>query len=243
VSWEILNEENLPIVEISEPLAPEANLDTDTPGASLFQEQTNVLPLWALSSAEIHRRRVERDRILDTLEEEEQIEQRNEEQREEEERHNALWKRREAAKRELDSLKAARDLQKKMGRALLRNMAEMREKEEAQKNEQLSQKVQAENELKTVKPRKSVTFALPAAGGGEPKQRLKPIGSEAGFDWGDVAPSRMQTSTDVDTSSYGPMKTNVIERFPQLTDSFSHAIDSDDESVPRSPSASSDDGE
>jgi hypothetical protein len=238
----ILNEENLPIIEISEPLPVDADFGATASGAPLMGDQSNSLPLWALSSAQIQRRRAERDRILDILEEEERVEQEKDEHREDEERQNALRKRREAAKRDLDGLKAARDLQKKMGRALIRNMAEMREKEEVQNSEQLTQDTEAEKERKGLKPRKSVTFALPAEGGGEPKERLKPISSEADFDWGDVAPARLSAAMQPGVSFSRPMKTTVVERFPQSIQSTNVISpgDSDDESVPRSPSASSD---
>lgn len=80
-----------------------------------------MVPFSLLPPDEKERRRRDRDRILDLLEEEERLQQVQEERDAEEERKEAIKKRKESAKAELDRLKTAHELQKKMGQALVRN--------------------------------------------------------------------------------------------------------------------------
>jgi hypothetical protein len=238
---QILNEDGLPIIDINEPLPSESTSATPAAGKFVVPEPPIVLPLWTLPSAELERRRAERDRILDLLEEEERLEAERDEEREEEERQKVLQKRRDAAGREISGLKAARDMQKQMGRALIRNMAEEREKEpQLDQQPRLQEMGEEEHERDALKPRKSVTFALPDHE--SPDQGTQP---GAGLDWGDVIPARLKPPVHVDQSypdSYGPMKTTVVERFPNAVEAVSDdpEKDSDDESTPPSPSVSSD---
>ena len=66
-----------------------------------FQDP-DVIPLWALSSSEKARRRAERDRILDALEEEERIQQERDDAEERERFAADLEKRKQAAEAEMD---------------------------------------------------------------------------------------------------------------------------------------------
>ncbi|KAI0780643.1 hypothetical protein BD413DRAFT_498876 [Trametes elegans] len=247
---ELVNEEGLPIVDIVEPVP--ANQDAEAPipvPGSPFGD-TSALPLWTLSPAEKARRRAERDRILDMLEEEEQIEQEKEEAEERERFQAELEKRKEAAKAEMDAVKTAREMHKKMGKALLQNMAAAREREEKKQRAQEETERQAREERRKLKPKKSVSFAdLP------PDHENQPWNSVPSTDWGDVAPARLNggKSTLITRGQMDklPMKMNVVERVPGLKGGLkspppptsSHA-DSDDESDPGSPvPADSDDGE
>ena len=96
-------------------------------------DDADLVPLWELPPAEQARRRAERDRILDMLEEEELIQQAKEEAEERERFQAELQKRKQAAEAEMDALKKAREMQKKMGKALLKNIVVAREREEEER--------------------------------------------------------------------------------------------------------------
>ncbi|KIJ69064.1 hypothetical protein HYDPIDRAFT_105634 [Hydnomerulius pinastri MD-312] len=183
--------------------------------------------------SEKERRRRERDRILDLLEEEERLQQLQEERDAEEERKEAIRKRKESAKAELEQLKAAKEFQKKMGKALIRNFADAREKEEKEKVK--VEEASLKPEPVTSAPKKSVTFAdVPAEDDDEEEGgSLKPQ-----VDWGDVAAGRLRSSNRVplvsaaEANNY-PMKMQVVERRPATTatlPTFQNGADSDDES-------------
>ncbi|KAI0362435.1 hypothetical protein OH77DRAFT_1416696 [Trametes cingulata] len=243
----LVNEEGLPIVDIVEPVPANQELATSTP--ALSSGDPDLLPLWTLSPAEKARRRAERDRILDMLEEEERIERAKEEAEERERFQVELQKRKEAAKAEMEALKKAREMQKKMGKALLQNMAAQREREEKERQALEQTEKQAREERNKLKPKKSVSFAdLP------PDHENQPANSSP-VDWGDVAPAKLNAgkSTLITRGQMDqhPMKMNVVERVPGAhrgpksppPPSSVHA-DSDDESEPGSPvPADSDDGE
>lgn len=228
---QILNEEGLPIIDITEPvLAPSV-----TASVPILPEEPVVLPLWTLPSIELERRRAERNRVLDLLEEEERIEVEKDEEAEEDEKQKTAQKRREAAKQDIAGLKAARELQRKMGRALVRDVT----KQEEKKVELKDSPPPVRKELKS---RKSVSFALPDNDVMPPAREGQ---SEDGVDWGDVVPARLRplkSAAPTPPASYGPMKTTVVERFPNTaaTDCTSQNKDSDDESAPGSLSISED---
>ena len=98
-------------------------------------DDPDLLPTWALSPAEQARRRAERERILDLLEEEERLQERKDAEDAREQLQKEMEKRKEAAKTEVENLKRARELQKKMGRALIRSVVESRDKEEKERIE------------------------------------------------------------------------------------------------------------
>ena len=172
------------------------------------------LPSWTLSQEEKTRRRVERERILDRLEEEERREAEREAVEEEESR---------AAKRK--RLEAARELQKAMGRALVKNVKDFKAKEEDERKALLKVNTLAGSEKpKSVKPKKSVSFDLP------PEE--SPVSAGPQQDWGDVTPARLQPKQPLTPIAHGPMKFQVVERFPRKLLSGSPPKDSDDESDP-----------
>ncbi|KAI0064446.1 hypothetical protein BV25DRAFT_237405 [Artomyces pyxidatus] len=240
---ELLNEEGLPIIEISEPMAFDVSPLTETP----ILEEPGLVPLFHLSPAERARSRAKMDHILDILEEEERIEEEKNEELEDQRRREELERRKKNAKTELEKLKAAKEMQKRMGKALLQNMASAREREEKAKEQQAKEDLQQEAERKLGKPRKSVSFAnVPPEINEEHARRAsssKPQGPQTGH-WDDEAAARLRTSKERQT-----MKFDVVERFPpkpvvqRLRSPPAHQPDSDDESIPGSPvAADSDEG-
>jgi len=172
------------------------------------------LPAWTLSDEEKARSQAERERILDVLEEEERLEAEREAAEEEESR---------AAKKK--RLEAARELQKTMGRALVENVKDFKAKEEQAKHALLGLDTTAgAGGSKRLKPKKSVSFDLP------PEE--SPVSPGPQQDWGDVTPARLQPQQRSTSTARGPMKFQVVERFPQKLQLGSSLKDSDDESDP-----------
>ncbi|KAF7975835.1 hypothetical protein HWV62_8395 [Athelia sp. TMB] len=231
---ELVNEEGLPIIDVTEPI-----IDDQINGVSgnlVTADASDLVPLASLPDLERDRRRIERDRILDMLE--------NEEASENTRSESSL--RTEDVHSKVEQLKAAREMQKKMGKALLRNMAEARAKEEEKlRSEAPLPPTPVDDETKVRKVKKSVSFAqLPTDGTGEPKDRTLIREKEAKIDWGDVAPARLRSDnkskpmTKAQMNSL-PMKLDVVERTPSAPSLFKDpmvtAVDSDDESIPGSP--------
>lgn len=200
-----------------------------------------LIPLANLPTATRERLREKRNRILDLLEEEERRAEILEVKRESQEREEILRKRREEAAREKDKLKEARELQKKMGRALLQNMGEAKEKEEKEKEAQRIQDQEADKRKSPSIKKKTVAFAE------TPEQDAKEaqVESSNSMEWGDLAPGRLRSTKRPTLMSQSlldkhPMKMSVVERFPggQPTQSKAslppqqQAMDSDDESEP-----------
>lgn len=156
-----------------------------------------------------------------------------EEERLEAEREAAEEEVSRAAKKE--RLKTARELQKAMGRALVKNVKDFKAKEEQTKHAllEVDTTVSAE-EPKRLKPKKSVSFDLP------PEE--SPISPGPQHDWGDVTPARLQPQQQSASTAHGPMKFRVVERFPQKLRLGSSSKDSDDESDPE-PVPDNDEGE
>lgn len=222
-----MDEEGLPIIEVTEPLS-----DAELTTASNPMVLDSLIPLSLLPPSERERQRAERDRILDLLEQEEFAQQMKDEELVQEQRREALQKREENAQREIDRLKAAREMQKKMGKALLRNMADSR-KEQVKTQDQT---IEQQNSVKT----KSVSFAELPAGGGEPKDSRSMREKEVQLDWGDVAPGRLRSANRASLMTKAemdkhPMKMDVVERLPTSQsgpgDFTVQDEDSDDESV------------
>ncbi|KAK7467381.1 hypothetical protein VKT23_004437 [Stygiomarasmius scandens] len=221
---ERFNEEGLPIVDINEPGT--APVPTNR---SLLDEPT-LVPLTSLSPAERERRRIERDRILDLLEEEETLEQRREEERERLERLEAAEKRKEAAKVEKEHLKMARETQKKMGKALLRGLSN-------DESETSQQKPGKEKEAGQG-AKKSVSFAAESTTGA---QELQGGQDSEKIDWGDVAIGRLRAARQLPSllsqnyQNEQLMKASVVERIPGVgtvnaVPATTQQADSDDES-------------
>jgi hypothetical protein len=186
--------------------------------------------MYRLPPVERARNRAQMDRILDILEEEERVEEERNLARDREQRQEDLERRKANAKAEFERLKAAKEVQKKMGKALLKNMADAREKEETERARQEKEDLEKEEARRSRKPRKSVSWA------DLPKQDKD--NSSARID-GDAARSLGKL----------PMRPNVVERFPARPGASSPPppvplSDSDDESDSPSPDPSdSDPGE
>ncbi|KAI0086183.1 hypothetical protein BDY19DRAFT_365463 [Irpex rosettiformis] len=229
---ELINEEGLPIVDINEPVT--ATDITFRPDPDGHFDDPDLLPAWALSPAEQARRRSERERILDLLEEEERLQERQDVEAARERMQKEMEKRKEAAKTEMDNLKRARELQKKMGRALIRSVVESRDKEEKEKAE-LAEKDKLTTENKVPKTKKSVSFADDIDEDG----RIKSNEKEENIEWGDVVPGTLRTSgkTLSERQDRQPMKLHVVERHPRCLSQTAYQPpeqDSDDESDPES---------
>lgn len=217
---QLLNEEGLPIIDITEPIHV-----SDIPSTSLIPDEDVPVPLTKLPVSEQERRRRERNRILDLLEEEEQKEQAKEEELSQEQRREVLRKRKQAAQDELARLEAAKAMQKKMGKALLQGLSSP--KEQATAAPPLEP---AEVQKVAPAPRKTVKFADAEVEPSEAREDATP-------DWGDVIPARLRpnsgpsliSNAQIDTH---PMKMQVVERIPGKPKLEEPQPDSDDESEP-----------
>lgn len=219
---QLVNEEGLPIVDINEPVTV-ADIAFKTDSTGQFDDP-DLLPLWTLSSAEKTRRKTERERILDLLEEEERIQEQQDTEAARERYKQEMEKRKEAAQKEMESLRKARELQKKMGRALMRSVVEGRDQAEKEIADQ-SVRDRLTAELRMPK-KKSVSFADDIDEDG----RIKPNKGK-GVDWGDVAPGTLRPKAERQ-----PMKMHVIERHPRTLaqSDLTPERDSDDDSDPGS---------
>ena len=193
-------------------------------------DDPDLLPTWALSPAEQARRRAERERILDLLEEEERLQERKDAEDAREQLQKEMEKRKEAAKTEVENLKRARELQKKMGRALIRSVVESRDKEEKERIE-LAEKDRLVEGNKAPKAKKSVSFADDI----DEKGRIKSTEKETSVDWGDVVPGTLRPGgkSVSERQDRLPMKLHVVERHPRCLGQSAHQPierDSDDES-------------
>jgi hypothetical protein len=185
-----------------------------------------LLPVWTLSPAEKARRKAERERILDLLEEEERIQEQQDARAARERYQRELEKRKEAAKTEMENLKRARELQKKMGRALIRSVVESRDKEEKEKAA-LAEHDRLVADNKAPRTKKSVSFADDIDENG----RIKSPQPEKAVDWGDVVPATLRSNGNRQHPKQ-PMKLHVVERHPRgLGQTASQYMpDSDDDS-------------
>ncbi|KAF4615400.1 hypothetical protein D9613_002675 [Agrocybe pediades] len=232
---ELLNEEGLPIIDITEP-------DDDSKIQSIPPPITvePLIPLANLPAPIKEQLREKRNRILDALEEEERLAEIAEQEREAKEMAENMRKRKEEATKEKDRLKQARELQKKMGRALLENVGKAKQKEQQEQEAQRLQDLAEDQKRKSPSAKKkTVAFADVA-----PLDGVEDKSSQ--MDWGDITPARLQpqkrrlmTQSLLDKH---PMKMSVVERVPggqptisksSLPARQSHEVpDSDDESDP-----------
>lgn len=143
-----------------------------------------------------------------------------------------MGKRKEAAKDEMDKLKQARELQKKLGKALIRSVVASRDQAEKEKAVQEEQDRLAIT-TRPLKPKKSVSFADTS-----PEEINTPGPDEKGkgIDWGDVAPGTLRKPGPSNGRVDRPvMKMHVVERQPtSLRSPGPPPRDSDDESDPES---------
>ncbi|KAI9451330.1 hypothetical protein BJY52DRAFT_1298614 [Lactarius psammicola] len=229
---EPLNEEGLPIIEITEPME---SVPGPAPGPTaatapiVDAEDTSFVPMYQLPPAERARNKAQMNRLLDMLEEEERLEEERNEARDRRQRREELEQRRANARAELERIKALKDMQKKMGKALLRNMADAREKEELEEARRVKEDLELEEARRSRKPRKSVSWAE------LPKSEKQSAGDDGDDTWEEAGPSHNKL----------PMRLDVVERFPTRPIGASSPpppiADSDDESD--HPSPDSDEGD
>ncbi|KAI0253519.1 hypothetical protein BJV78DRAFT_1360116 [Lactifluus subvellereus] len=216
---ELLNEEGLPIIEITEPTE---SVSEPAPGA-----RSVTASIVGAEDAGFM------NHVLDMLEEEERIEEERSEARERERRREELEQRKANAKAELERVKSLKETQKKMGKALLKNMADARDKEEKEKAQQEREDLELEEARRSRKPRKCVSWAE------LPRSARSPARSNGDDTW---------LVDGAGSSSKPPMRSHVVERFPTRSSGASSPPpvpmgDSDDESNPPSPVPSDSDEE
>ncbi|KAF8637412.1 hypothetical protein AX17_002907 [Amanita inopinata Kibby_2008] len=226
---ELVNEEGLPIVDVTEPFdAAEARKTVP----ALVADEEKLIPLSSLSQAQQGHLRRQRDRLLDKLEEEERLEQLRERERVVEGRKDLARKKREEAAKEKDGTKTAKEMQKKMGKALLHSRAV----DEVGKDEKPD--LQTENSVQTPEPskaKKTVSFATQHA-----ESLIKPrnygYGKSQQVSLGKLRPMTRPTLLSEVQDTKRPMKTLVIERKPvgqgPVQTEQQRIVDSDDESNP-----------
>ncbi|KAH8826940.1 hypothetical protein DL96DRAFT_1556125 [Flagelloscypha sp. PMI_526] len=220
---QMLNDEGLPIIEVSE---PPLSATVQATGNALISDEHPLVPLSSLTPEQRAARRIEQNRILDILEEEERQERAQEHAKFLETHAQEIEQRKIASQAEASRLKAKKEMQKKMGKALMQQMAgarEQKEREEKEKQELDLAADQARRDASTKKgPRKKVSFAnLP------PESPATPV---------DAPLFRLSTSQTL------PMKDHVVERVkaphtPPPAKAHFHGDgkpDSDDESEPPS---------
>ena len=235
-----MNEEGLPIIEITEPATtPRVHSSSSRPTPVTVEP---LIPVHALPLSTQEKLRQKRDRILDFLENEERQEETAERQREAAELEELSQKRREAAEKDKDRLKEARDLQKKMGRALLQNIGKAKEKERQEQEEQRIRDEEAAKQRSPSIKKKTVAFVESAE---HIDQEPEPE-SATSVEWGDITPGRLRPTKRPTLMSQAlldrhPMKLSVVERVPGGQPTTANppplaqkAPDSDDDSEPDS---------
>jgi hypothetical protein len=212
-----LNEEGLPIIEISEPIESVSKPATAGTAPTVnTEDDAGFVPMYRLPPTERAHNKAQMDRILDMLEEEERIEEERNDARDRQHHREELEQRRANAKAELERTRALKDMQKKMGKALLQNMADARAKDEQATAQQMREDLELEEARRSRKPRKSVSWAeLPKS------EKL----------------SNNDDDDDVARSSRLPLRPDVVERFPTRPISSPsppprNNADSDDEDNP-----------
>lgn len=233
---QLVNEEGLPVVEISELVDP-TDLRTSVSRPTPVTVEP-LIPLTSLSDEAQTRLRVKRNQILDLLEEEEKQESLSRKHREAEEREETTRKKREETAKDKENLKEVRELQKKMGRALLLNVSKARERERQEKEAQMlrDEEVDKDRKRSPVK-KKTVAFAERTEDIVVPEADIE----SADVDWGDITPGRLTQRRRPTLMSQAlldrhPMKLNVVERKPaglgtsRTISQCAEGVDSDDES-------------
>ncbi len=232
---QLVSEERLPVVEISELVDP-TDLRTSVSRPTPVTVEP-LIPLASLSDEARTRLQVKRNQVLDLLEDEEKQEEVSRKHREAEEREAMTRKKKE--EKDVEGLKEVREIQKKMGRALLLNVSKAREKERQEKEEQQlrDEEVEKDRKRSPAVKKKSVAFAEHTEHIEVPEADV----DSANVDWGDVTPGRLMQRKRPTLLSQAlldmhPMKMNVVERQPAgqaISGTISQStegVDSDDDS-------------
>ena len=219
---------------------------SSAPEGFIEEEESQFVPMHKLSDIQRSQRRERANRILDMLEAEEEQTARAAAEREHTQTSELSQEQRLAdAQAEAARRLAAREMQKRMGKALLKNFAEQREQEEKARRADERREEEARSVMPSparIKPRKSVSFAnVPDVDKVTPKS--KPSAA-----WGDVSVNAFKAGMPKVTLksellSNQPMKLDVVERIPgkQQESTNREDRDSDDESIPDVLDADADD--
>ncbi|GAW06883.1 hypothetical protein F5879DRAFT_947488 [Lentinula edodes] len=227
----LLNEEGLPIIDITEPevahvrsqIQPSSS-SSDPSDSPITTEAPPLIDLSTLSPAERDLRKRERERILDLLEAEEVLEQRSEREKEAQERREALDRKRDDGKTERQRLLELKETHQKMGKALLRSVIS---KDDDTKKAEIQPSSFSPASSSAVKEtaatpnikKKSVSFASEDPTKVEPSEPSSKTSTDIA-DWGDVSKGRLRPNpkplvADVYTrQSEQLMKLQVVERAP-----------------------------
>ena len=175
-----------------------------------------LIPLSSLSAEERLRLRERNDRILDQLEEEERQLELAEQRAENEQRQEAARRRKEREEQDAASRKAAKELQKKMGRALLQNVKKGKEKAQDDLENERRKNEEADKSRKSPPAKKKTVAFVESLGLPSPDE--DPTESKT-IDWGDITPARLRDSKRPTLISQTlrdrqPIKMNVVERVP-----------------------------
>ena len=241
MTFQLVNEEGLPIVDISEPLdaiIPPYPAVTDEvplpniPNETLFLHDGDPPPLSSLTREHRESLNARRDRILDQLEAEEEQERLKEEERERREMLDEYEKRQALAASDKERKLAAKELQKKMAKALMKDFMSSKGKQVAP-DPSSSAASTSVDDVKDPKTKKTVKFA-------------EDVNSpESGFTQSETKGSVVQLGdVSVSSSKVGiprvrlkseeikrqPMRLEVVERQPGMKQPDER--DSDDESSP-----------
>ncbi|CAK5277324.1 unnamed protein product [Mycena citricolor] len=213
---QLLNEEGLPIIDITEPVGA-----VDRASEPVVREDILPVSLSSLSASERTRLRLQRERILDLLEEEERAMQEKEELASRDEEEQEKRDKRRKAEDELARLKANKEMQRKMGKALLKDISSSNPKQTT-----------PIGSSQPTAPRKSVKFA-------DEEESEPQVAVTVEQDWGDVVPARLRANNGrsllAKTDNTQTMRLNVVERFPgKPAATLEDGPDSDDESEPDS---------
>ncbi|KAJ3861279.1 hypothetical protein EV359DRAFT_66617 [Lentinula novae-zelandiae] len=227
----LLNEEGLPIIDITEPEAAHvrsqiqsSSSSSDPSDSPITTEAPPLIDLSTLSPAERDLRKRERERILDLLEAEEVLEQRSEREKEAQERREALDRKRDDGKTERQRLLELKETHQKMGKALLRSVIsddDDTKKAETQPSSfsPASSSAVKETAVTTNIKKKSVSFASEDPTQVEPSEVSSKTSTDIA-DWGDFSKGRLRPNpkplvADVYTrQSEHLMKLQVVERAP-----------------------------
>ncbi|KAJ3886464.1 hypothetical protein GG344DRAFT_81695 [Lentinula edodes] len=227
----LLNEEGLPIIDITEPEVAHvrsqiqsSSSSSDPSDSPIITEALPLIDLSTLSPAERDLRKRERERILDLLEAEEVLEQRSEREKEAQERREALDRKRDDGKTERQRLLELKETHQKMGKALLRSVIS---KDDDTKKAETQPSAFSPASSSAVKEtaatpnikKKSVSFASEDPTKVEPSEASSKTSTDIA-DWGDVYKGRLRPDpkplvADVYTrQSEQLMKLQVVERAP-----------------------------
>lgn len=221
----MLNEDGLPIIDITEPL--DTNHGEESTNAEAFIHDEEPAPLSTLPQTEREKLRARRDQILDQLEAEEAEEEHRREAHGQTEDRRKLQD--ELISEERRKL-SARELQRRMGKALMQDFVSSRSQHEGMQPAVQSEMILPEDTVGSPKTKKSVSFAEAIGDNTDANARPRQSPDTEQFVMGDVSVRSTAKMARLRKDIYldQPMKLDVFERVPGAK--MPHEHDSDDES-------------